>query len=165
MTLSKKQLALVLALALLFISFILILTSSFYEYDTGIGFLGVWEYSYIDITFGRTETISSIPAQLFAVSYMNLVPLCLILVSAVLIVLKLINKNLSKDKATSLIIAIALVIAGVLLAFAKQFITPGNESSDPDYSYLNMTVSGIVIIILTIFAGGIVGATEYVLSK
>lgn len=163
MTLSKKQLALVLALALLFISFILMLTSSFYEYDTG--FFGVWKYSYIDITFGRTETILSIPAQLFAVSYMNLVPLCLILVSAVLIVLKLINKNLSKDKATSLIIAIALVIAGVLLAFAKQFITPGNESSDPDYSYLNMTVSGIVIIILTIFAGGIVGATEYVLSK
>jgi hypothetical protein len=163
MTLSKKQLALVLALALLFISFILMLTSSFYEYDTG--FLVVWEYSYIDITFGRTETILSIPAQLFAVSYMNLVPLCLILISAVLIVLKLINKNLSKDKATSLIIAIALVIAGVLLAFAKQFITPGNESSDPDYSYLNMTVSGIVIIILTIFAGGIVGATEYVLSK
>lgn len=163
MTLSKKQLALVLALALLFISFILMLTSSFYEYDTG--YLGVWEYSYIDITFGRTETILGIPAQLFAVSYMNLVPLCLILVSAVLIVLKLINKNLSKDKATSLIIAIALVIAGVLLAFAKQFITPGNESSDPDYSYLNMTVSGIVIIILTIFAGGIVGATEYVLSK
>lgn len=142
MDFSKKQISLLVSLALTIMSIIFVSTMTFYNLNMGI--LGNYALEYSHIAYGAAFNFFG-DQQIFEASIINQLAYYFLLLGLFLLLAKLFFKPVTRTKEIGYLGFIVLFISALIFVFSKEFIV----QTDPDATYNIETLTGVTLTFVT----------------
>lgn len=111
-------------------------------------------YTFLDLAFGRTETLLGVEVVIFKFSFLNFLVLLLLLAGVGLSVGRLVVKSLEKNKLLGFVILALGLVSVVLLALLKNFaVMPNVDEPAKALEAYKLTGGAVVALVLAGLGG------------
>lgn len=121
-------------------------------------------YTFLDLAFGRTETLLGIEVIIFKFSFLNFLVLLLLLAGVGLSVGRLVVKSLEKNKLLGFVILALGLVSVVLLALLKNFAVMPNVDEPAKALEAYKLTGGAVVALVLAGLGGVAGVAADLLK-
>lgn len=114
-------------------------------------------YTFLDLTFGKTETVLGVEFVVFKFSFLNFLVPILLVVGIALGVSRVVVKKLEKNKMLGFVL-LTLGLVAVVLVFLTKSIAVMNENVDKAEFFKDFKFTGGAVVTLLLAAlGGVAG--------
>ncbi len=121
-------------------------------------------YTFLDLAFGRTETLLGVEVIIFKFSFLNFLVLLLLLAGVGLSVGRLVVKSLEKNKLLGFVILALGLVSVVLLALLKNFAVMPNVDEPAKALEAYKLTGGAVVALVLAGLGGVAGVAADLLK-
>jgi len=121
-------------------------------------------YTFLDLAFGRTETLLGVEVVIFKFSFLNFLVLLLLLAGVGLSVGRLVVKSLEKNKLLGFVILALGLVSVVLLALLKNFAVMPNVDEPAKALEAYKLTGGAVVALVLAGLGGVAGVAADLLK-
>ena len=121
-------------------------------------------YTFLDLAFGRTETLLGVEVVIFKFSFLNFLVLLLLLAGVGLSVGRLVVKSLEKNKLLGFVILALGLVSVVLLALLKNFAVMPNVDEPAKALEAYKLTGGAVVALVLAGLGGVAGVATDLLK-
>ena len=121
-------------------------------------------YTFLDLAFGRTETLLGVEVVIFKFSFLNFLLLFLLLAGVGLSVGRLVVKSLEKNKLLGFVILALGLVSVVLLALLKNFAVMPNVDEPAKALEAYKLTGGAVVALVLAGLGGVAGVAADLLK-
>lgn len=124
-------------------------------------------YSFLDLAFGRKETIGSgslsVTTVIFKFSFWNFLVLLFLLVGVLLAVARVVTK-LEKNKAIGFVLLVLGILSVLLIGLVKNFTVLGNDGNPVEALKNYKLTGGTITAMILAGLGGVAGVTADLLK-
>ncbi|HOM32730.1 MAG TPA: hypothetical protein PLY27_04400 [Bacilli bacterium] len=121
-------------------------------------------YTFLDLAFGRTETLLGVEVIIFKFSFLNFLVLLLLLAGVGLSVGRLVVKSLEINKLLGFVILALGLVSVVLLALLKNFAVMPNVDEPAKALEAYKLTGGAVVALVLAGLGGVAGVAADLLK-
>jgi len=121
-------------------------------------------YTFLDLAFGRTETLLGVEVIIFKFSFLNFLVLLLLLAGVGLSVGRLVVKSLEINKLLGFVILALGLVSVVLLALLKNFAVMPNVDEPAKALEAYKLTGGAVVALVLAGLGGVAGVATDLLK-